>query len=137
MRLLPAGLKLFSRTNSRKTFNLASWHSPHSLTWSWIISFRRHQIMWPKPFAQRSGASLGAGLGTLISAWGYRANGHATWDVCLLWCGIHYTSQQPMWFKDMIHRSWDEEEELKHENWKLRQQLAHVVSAPPPSNHVH
>lgn len=33
------GLKFFSRTSARQTFNLASFHSPHSLTWRWIVSF--------------------------------------------------------------------------------------------------
>lgn len=34
------GLKLFSRTNDRRLWNLASYHDPDSITWSWILSFR-------------------------------------------------------------------------------------------------
>lgn len=34
------GLKLFSRT-SGGGFNIASFHSPHCMCWSWLISFNR------------------------------------------------------------------------------------------------
>lgn len=34
------GLKLFSRT-SGGGLNLASFHSPHCMCWSWLISFNR------------------------------------------------------------------------------------------------
>lgn len=32
------GFSLFSRTSSKHSFNIASWHNPKSLTWRWIIS---------------------------------------------------------------------------------------------------
>jgi hypothetical protein len=31
------GLKLFSRTSAKRTFSVASWHNPKSLTWRWLL----------------------------------------------------------------------------------------------------
>lgn len=33
------GLSFFRRTNDRHTVNLASYHDPRSITWSWVLSF--------------------------------------------------------------------------------------------------
>ncbi len=45
------GLSLFRRTNDRHIFNLASYHDPASLTWSWIFSFSTFKPgearLWP------------------------------------------------------------------------------------------
>jgi hypothetical protein len=117
------GFALFNRTNSKDNFNLASWHSPHSLTWRWILSLRRHQVMWPKPHAHASKMGLGAGLGQLLAFYAYRDNNGLQWSVSLFWHGLAFSQQRPMWFKDMARRHWDEAEELKHENHKLRRQL--------------
>lgn len=35
------GLRFLSRTNDRRLWNIASYHDPDSITWSWILSFRR------------------------------------------------------------------------------------------------
>lgn len=35
------GVAVWWRTSDRFRLNLASYHSPYSLTWSWIVSFRR------------------------------------------------------------------------------------------------
>lgn len=37
------GLKFFSRTNDPYLWNLASYHDPKSITWSWILSFMRRK----------------------------------------------------------------------------------------------
>lgn len=31
------GLEFFRRTNDPRSFNLASYHDPRSITWSWLI----------------------------------------------------------------------------------------------------
>lgn len=45
------GLKFFSHTSSRDTFNLVSFHSPHCMCWSWLLSFHRFRgdeaRVWP------------------------------------------------------------------------------------------
>lgn len=116
-------LTLFSRTSDRKTISLAYWHSPHSLTWRWALSLRRHQVMWPKPVALRNSVGFGAGLGPLLSFHAYRTNGGWQWDVSLLWHGLSFSRQRPMWFKDMIRREWDEAETLTSENRRLRREI--------------
>lgn len=140
MRLGP--LTLFSRTSDRKTINLAFWHSPHSLTWRWGLSLRRHPLMWPKPYAHRNSIGFGAGIGALLSFWAHTGHGGWQWGLSVLWHGLHFSQQQPMWFKDMCRRSWDECEEMKSENRKLRRELdlmqhnAARTAGPPMSLHI-
>lgn len=98
-------LTLFSRTSDRRTFSLASWHSPHSLTWRWSLSFRPHEVMWPKPFAHSNSVGFGIGVGTLLSLVGYRTNDGWQWEVSVFWHGLHFGQQRPMWFKDMYRRA--------------------------------
>lgn len=35
------GFDVWRQTSDRFRINLASYHSPHSYTWSWIVAFRR------------------------------------------------------------------------------------------------
>lgn len=135
------GLKLFSKTSDKKTLNVASFHSPHSLTWSWILSFRRHEVMRPKFYARRSKDGIGAGLGTLISAYAYRTNSGLTWDVCLFCHGLHFTRQSPMWYRDMFWRADDEREALNRRVRQLERQIEAMPSAAPGTSeagvHLH
>jgi hypothetical protein len=117
-------LSLFNRTSSRDTLSLASWHSPHSLTWRWSLCLRRHAFMWPKPFATRNSVGAGLGIGTLLSLTTFKNNGGRQWEVSLLWHGLHFAQQRPMWFRDMYRRAFDESEELRDENNRLHRQLA-------------
>lgn len=82
-----SGLKLFTRTSDRHSWNLASYHSPHSLTWSWLLCFSlfRSDVrrVWP--------------LG-----WAYRTNTGRCWGLRLPWIGVlHYQSQRPIWYRDL------------------------------------
>lgn len=117
-------LSLFSRTSSRDCFSLASWHSPHSLTWRWSLVVRRHSLMWPKPFAMKNSVGAGVGIGTLLSFSMYRTNNGRQWEFSLLWHGLHFAQQRPMWFKDMYRRAYDKSEALTHENHRLQRQLS-------------
>ena len=130
------GLKLFSKTSCKKTFNVASFHSPHSLTWSWILSFRRHEVIRPKFYARRSKDGIGAGFGTLISAYAYRTNNGLTWDVCLFWHGLHFTRQSPTWYRDMFWRADDEREELNRRVRQLERQIEAMPSAARSTSEV-
>lgn len=121
MRIGP--LTLFSRTSDGKTISLAYWHSPHSLTWRWALSLRRHQMMWPKPVALRNSVGFGAGLGTLLSFHAYRTNGGWQWDVSLLWHGLSFSQQRPMWFKDMFSRMRDEHDQAQRDLRKFEREL--------------
>lgn len=46
-----SGLRLFKVTSDPAFFNIASYHSRHSLTWSWVLSFSRdgqsEKRLWP------------------------------------------------------------------------------------------
>lgn len=140
MRIGP--LTLFKRTSCGKTLNVAYWHSPHSLTWRWGLSLRRHQFMLPKPHARRNSIGFGAGLGTLLSFWAHKSNGGWQWGASFFWHGLHFSQQRPMWFKDMIRRSWDEESELKSENRRLRREIDAIqhntarAEGPPAGLHI-
>jgi UDP-N-acetyl-D-mannosaminuronate dehydrogenase len=37
------GFRMFQRTSSPRVINLASYHDPRSLTWSWILSLAREE----------------------------------------------------------------------------------------------
>lgn len=45
------GLKVFERTNAPWCWNIAAYHSPRSLTWSWLLSFslfrKDENRVWP------------------------------------------------------------------------------------------
>lgn len=107
------GLALMRKTSSNRIFNLASWHSPHSLTWRWVLSLRRHQVVIPKPYARCDDIGFGAGIGTLLSFFAYRTNAGWQWEASILWIGLHFSQQQPMWYRDMFWRADDEREDLR------------------------
>jgi hypothetical protein len=89
------GLALFSRTNSKGHWNIASWHSPHSLTWRWILSVslpRRGEGRW-RPIWYRSPHNCG---------------GQAYFG--LLKFGFRWHWQHPMWYRDLYHRMRDEQD---------------------------
>ncbi|MCW5722054.1 MAG: hypothetical protein KIS86_13015 [Devosia sp.] len=121
MRIGP--LSLLSRTSDRKTINLASWHSPHSLTWRWIMSLRRHPFAWPKPHASANTVGFGAGLGTLLSFHAYRTNGGWQWELSALWHGLHFSQQRPMWFKNMFERVSRERDEAQRDLRKAQREI--------------
>lgn len=95
------GLALFKRTNSKGNWNLASYHSPHSLTWSWILSFSLYRgdeaKVWPIWMPHRTNVGF-------------------QWAVRFPFIGIlRMHRQRPMWFRDMYRRSEGERERLKDE----------------------
>lgn len=105
------GFAAFKRTSSRTTWNVASFHSPHSLTWSWVLSLRRQPLFTFRPWAQFHGGhfpGFGAGFGQFISFHAYRNNGGWQIGWSLLWHEFHRSSQRPMWFKDIVQSQWDD-----------------------------
>ena len=95
------GLKLFSRTSDRRTINLASFHSPHSLTWRWLVSF-----------------SLFRGDEARVRPiwWGYRANNGLQWGFRIPFVGmVRWAQQRPMWYRDLYTRARDEADTARYE----------------------
>lgn len=94
------GLRLFSRTSDRHCWSLASWHSPHSMTWRWSLSFHRFKSdewrvrpLW----------------------WGYIANmGGLQWGFRIPWIGmVTFHKQHPMWYRDLYRKMRDESTSLR------------------------
>lgn len=117
------GLALLRKTNSKGLFNLASFHSPHSLTWSWILSLRFSEGASFKPHFRKTAGGLGVGFGNVLSAYAYKSNNGLEWQINLLTVGLHYSPQQPMWFRDMFWRADDEREALRRRVRQLERQV--------------
>jgi hypothetical protein len=126
-------LTLFSRTSDRKTVNLASWHSSHSLTWRWGLSLRRHN-MTLRPFAHSSlplrhgHGGLGTGFGTLVSLTAFRTNGGWQFAVTLLAHSLDFHQQESMFYRDLYRRQRDRE--LETDFASQRPALPPVVDHP-------
>ncbi len=116
-------LTLFSRTSSKRTFSLAAWHSPHSLTWRWGLMLHRQPLAWPRPFAVANKMIVGFGVGQLFAVTASRNNTGWRVDMAFLWHSLDLTTQHPMWFKDMFRRARDERDELEREVHSLRRKL--------------
>ncbi len=96
----------------RNGIQLASWHSPHSLTWSWILTLNWNVPAYVKPHFQWSAVGphlfRGASVGSLINAHAMRNNNGWQWGFALLGVGLSWSRQQPMWFRDLY---WKRENE--------------------------
>ena len=95
------GLELFRRTNNRLSINLASFHSPRSITWSWIIALTREPVAWPRPYARLKvrGTTVPGGhigLGHLIGLTVYRDNHGWQMSASMLWVSLRWMRQQSM-----------------------------------------
>lgn len=75
------GLKFFSRTNDRRWWNIASYHDPLSITWSWILSFGTR-----KPDEPRIWYFFHA----------HRGYQGLRWDLCLMNFRLTWQTQQKM-----------------------------------------
>lgn len=108
------GFDIFSRTNVARDWVIAAWHSPHSLTWRWFVSFSlfrgdecRVRPLW----------------------WGYRTNTGLHGGFRLPWIGmVHWQTQHPMWYRDLYMRQQDQASKADYDRY-----LASAVPAPPPS----
>lgn len=117
-------LHLFQRTNGRRSINLASYHSQHSLTWSWILSMSFDSI-WRKPngwprFAFRA----------------HRNNSGWMIVLDLPFVVFERHRQREMWYKHLFARARDREDELEERVSKLRRELtrARVVATIPETD---
>lgn len=88
------GFSLFSRTSARRTFSIASWHNPKSLTWRWLlhVSF--------------TGGHREVRLGL------YRVgNRGQIMGLNLPFVSFYFHTQEPMWFADIEARRRAEHEQ--------------------------
>lgn len=116
------GLALFTKTNSRRLWNIASYHSPHSLTWRWLIAFSlggwEARRLWP--------------------IWmPYRTNYGLQWVIRLPWIGIlRWGQQRPMWYRDLYMRMRDEQD-FKSGHLRTSDPLPPIVFPDEASTSVH
>lgn len=114
-----SGLSMFNRTNSRGLWNIAAFHSPHSLTWRWILSFGLFRNdegrVWP--------------------LWGHHGS---YWMLRLPFIGIlSFQTQRPMWYRDLYRRRRDEDDEARYaeSSWIYERTRAAQQSEPRASLH--
>lgn len=105
-------LSLLSKTSSRRTFNIASWHSRHSLVWSWCVSVSVDRS-WRKPNGR---------LRFGVSSRTHNLGGE--WVLIVPFLILRRSWQHEMWFKDMFRRKSDECEQLERKVRWLRDELA-------------
>lgn len=108
------GLGILNRTSSRLRLNLLSWHSPHSLTWRWIVSVGRQPLWTLKPYmglqSMRYGhGGLAIGLGQLIALRASRDNNGWQFAATFLWHALEFSQQKPVWYRDIYMRQRDNE----------------------------
>lgn len=112
-------LRLFTRTNSKGLYNIATYHSPHSLTWSWIVSINFDGI-WRGFDVSKGRRSIWPRFG--FHLWG---NNHGPqWSVALPGVVLSRQVQSPTWYRDLFYRAREREDALEDGNRKLRRELA-------------
>lgn len=92
------GLSFFKRTSSRRAFNVASFHAPNSLTWSWVLTVFREEVAVPRPYAglRARGSDFPGfelGLGQLIGVVAYRLGSQWHWSASLFWFRLSFVQQ--------------------------------------------
>lgn len=119
------GLRFFQRTNVPGDWCIAYFHSPHSLTWRWSLSFRRFRgdewRVWPLARSHRDNSKL--------LQWWFRVP----------FIGIvDFHQQRPMWYRDLYMRLRDEDDQRRGLMWcsdnhphKLRE--SQVPPSPAPT----
>lgn len=110
------GLSLLN-TRGRGRLDIASWHSPHSLTWSWILTIAWAIPGYVKPHWQWE--SVGphrfrcASIGSLVNVHARRHNGGWQWGCTLLGLSLQWHHQYPMWFRDLYYARQNERYERR------------------------
>lgn len=132
------GFAVFKRTSSKRTWNLASYHSPHSLTWRWLIGlslgsvFSRPRIfMEPRRTPHFGSVNPFVGFGFNLGFGGAHAyTNNYGWQFAAWMFGIHvhFSQQRPMWYRDLYQRARDEADQLSG--------MAHFSDKHPNKVHV-
>lgn len=110
------GLSLFAKTNSRGCYNIASWHSPHSMTWSWVLS-----LSLPR-----------RGQGRFFHFATFRSTLPTQWHLQLMWFTLSWLRQNPMWYRDTYHKLNDEQAQRERRLWLCDDHPHKLHDLPPP-----
>lgn len=111
------GLKFFTKTSNKNSWSIASFHSPHSLTWRWLLHFsiftRDGRRAWP-----------------LFSS--YNTNNAIRLYVTIPLIGVfNFQTQQPMWYRDLYTRLRDEQDQRDGTAW-FSDSHPHKIHKPSP-----
>lgn len=96
------GLSVFTRCSGVGAFNIIAFHSPHSMTWSWLLSFNL-----PRP---------GEGRWFYFSR---KTLGQEKWILQIARLRLGWSTQEPMWYRDMYWRL-HEEREARSRLWAVK-----------------
>lgn len=129
--LIVPGLRAFSRTSKRRRWSLATYHSPHSLTWRWGIGFAIGSIL-TKPFLRLNGGSPFIGFGFSIGLAGAHVyTNNYGWQFGVWLLGLHFDlhQQRPMWYRDIYKRDQRDYGDRMQINALVREEWREGVSA--------
>lgn len=129
MAIVP-GFTAFRRTSGKRSWNIASFHSPHSLTWRWLINMSLSS-MFSRPrlyMAPRRDSSFGTRSHFVAFAFNIGIAGasastnNSGWQFTAMILGLclNFSQQRPMWYRELIQRAWDEKDAVVRENRRLR-----------------
>ncbi|MGI6855002.1 hypothetical protein [Mesorhizobium sp. 1B3] len=94
------GFAAFRRTSGKRSWNIASYHSPHSLTWRWLfhVSTGARVLWWPYVNVDSNGTGFCMGIASVHV---YRTAVGWQFAGSILGLAFHFQQQRPMWFRDM------------------------------------
>lgn len=122
------GLRLFARTSCPHSINLASYHSPHSLTWSWILS-----VAFDGIWKHHDKPKLRMGFHP------YRTNGGLQIVLTIPGFVFQWHRQREMWFRDLRQRERHERDAQVRVRRQVQADLAAsaIAKAEPTSRALH
>lgn len=95
------GFSFLNRTSNPRSWSVAAWHSPHSLTWRWSLIFSLF-----KGDERRAHWRL---------LWVHRNNSGIMLWILLPWIGrIDFQTQQPLWYRTLYIRERDERDHARY-----------------------
>jgi hypothetical protein len=95
------GFSFLNRTNSPRTFGIAAWHSPHSMTWRWLLHWSffkadERRAHWRLLHWHRNNSGV---MAILFIPWAGR---------------FDFQTQQPLWYRDVYVRERDERDRERY-----------------------
>lgn len=136
------GLAALKRTSGKKSWNIASYHSPHSLTWRWLVNLSLYSMV-SRPRLYMSPRETFMGVSNPFPAFAFNigiagasaSTNNYGWQFAAWMFGIHvvFSQQAPMWYRDLYHRARDEADQLSGRAW-FSDKHPNKVHVPPRPN---
>ena len=93
------GLALFNKGSDGRRRTIASWHSPHSVTWRWLVRYQWRSSTWLKPSKWLMACRMV-----------HNSGGEAV--ACIGPLALTFVWQKPTWYRDIYLRMRDERDGL-------------------------